>query len=126
MILIFIMIPNDPYVSKIIDLLHVYNLEQSVHFPTHKQGHILDWIVYQPDDNILLSSTVTNKLTSDHMAILCNLDLTVPEPTTEQRLRRNINSIDRQQFSLDIKLALDFVGHPSADTVPLLPALYTR
>ena len=38
-------------------------------------------------------------LTSDHLAILCNLDLTVPEPITEQRLRRNINSIDKQQFS---------------------------
>ena len=90
-------------------------MEQSVHVPTHKQGHILDWIVYRPDDNILLSSTVTNKLTSDHLAILCNLDLTVPEPITEQRLRRNINSIDKQQFSLDIKLELDFVGNPSAE-----------
>ena len=90
-------------------------MEQSVHVPTHKQGHILDWIVYRPDDNILLSSTVTNKLTSDHLAILCNLDLTVPEPTTEQRLRRNINSIDKQQFSLDIKLEFDFVGNPSAE-----------
>ena len=68
--------PDDPYVSKILDLLHVYNLEQSVHVPTHKQGHILDWIVYRPDDNILLSSTVTNKLTFDHLAILFNLDLT--------------------------------------------------
>ena len=47
-----------------------------------KQGHILDWIVYQSDNNFLLSSTVTNKLTSDHLAILCNLDLTIPEPTT--------------------------------------------
>ena len=42
--------PDDPYVSKYLDLLHVYNLEQSVHVPTHKKGHILDWIVYQPDD----------------------------------------------------------------------------
>ena len=107
--------PDDPYVSKILDLLHVYNLEQSVHVPTHKHGHILDWIVYRPDDNILLSSTVTSKLTSDHLAILCKLDLTVPEPTNEQRLRRNINSIDRQQFSLDIKSKLDLVGHPSAE-----------
>ena len=86
-----------------------------VYVPSHKQGHILDWIVYPPDDNILLSSTVTNKLSSHHLAILCNLDLTVPEPTTEQRLRRNINSIDKQQFSLDIKFALDFVGNPSAE-----------
>ena len=74
--------PYDPYVSKILDLLHVYNLEQSVSVPAHKQCHILDWIVYRPDDDILLSSTVTNKLTSDHMTILCNLDLTVPEPCT--------------------------------------------
>ena len=90
-------------------------MEQLVHVPTHKQVHILDGIVYRPFDNIMLSSTVTNKLTSDHLAILCNLHLTVPEPITEQRLRRNINSIDKQQFSLDIKLELDFVGNPSAE-----------
>ena len=107
--------PDNPYVSKILDLLHVYNLEQSVHVPTHKHGHILDWIVYRPDDNILLSSTVTSKLTSDHLAILCKLDLTIPEPTNEKRLRRNINSIDMQQFSLDIKLKLESVGNPSAE-----------
>ena len=89
--------PDDPYVSKILDLLHVYNLEQSVHVPTHKQSHILDWVVYQTI-TFLLSSTVTNTLTSDRLAILCNLDLTVPEPTTEQRLRRNINSIDKRHF----------------------------
>ena len=66
-------------------------------------------------DNILLSSTVTNKLTSDHLAILCNLDLTVPEPTTVQRLRRNINSIERQPFSLDIKSELASISNPSAE-----------
>ena len=76
---------------------------------------IFDWIVYRPDDNILLSSTVINKLTSDHLAILSNLDLSIPAPTTVQRLRHNINSIDRQQFSLDIKSELDFVFNPSAE-----------
>ena len=109
--------PDDPYVSKNLDLLHVYDLEQSVYVLTHKQGHILDWIVYQSDDNILLSSTVTSKLTSDHMAIICNLDLTIPEPTSVQRLRCNINSIDRQQFPLDIIFELDFVGNPSAEQI---------
>ena len=90
-------------------------MEQSVHVPTHKQGHKLEWILYRPDDNILLSSTVTNKLTSDHLAIICNLDLVVPEPITVQRLRRNINSIDRQQFSLDIKSELASISNPSAE-----------
>ena len=50
-----------------------------------------------------------------HLAILCNLDLTVRESITVQRLRRNINSIDRQQFSIDIKSELDFVGNLSAE-----------
>ena len=58
---------------------------------------------------------VTNKLTFNHLAILCNVYLTIPEPTTVQRLRRNIISIDMHQFSLDLKSKLDFVGNPSAE-----------
>ena len=113
--------PDDPHIQKFLVYLMFITWSNRFMFPTHKQGHILYWIVYQSDDNILLSSTVTKKLTSDHLATLYNLDLTIPEPTTVQRLRRNINSFDTQQFSLDIKLELDFVGNPSAEQFHCCP-----
>ena len=62
--------PTDQDISKILDLLKIFNLAQSVNLPTHTRGHILDWIIYRPDDKILVSSSVSNELTSDHFALL--------------------------------------------------------
>ena len=66
--------PTDQHISKILDLLKIFNLAQSVNLPTHTHGHILDWITYRPDDKILLSSSVSSELTSDHFTLLCSLD----------------------------------------------------
>ena len=54
----FILIPTDQHMSKILDLLKIFNLAQSVNLPTHTHWHILDWIIYRPDDKILVSSSV--------------------------------------------------------------------
>ena len=61
--------PTDQHVSKILDLFHIFNLVQSVNLPTHTHGHILDWIIHRPDDKILLYSSVSNELTSDHFTL---------------------------------------------------------
>ena len=57
---------TDQHVSKILDLFKMFNLAQSVNLPTHTHEHILDWIIYRPDDNILVSSSVSN----EHLTIL--------------------------------------------------------
>ena len=71
-------------VSKILDLLKIFSLAQSVNLPNHTHGHILDWIVYRPDDKILVSSAVSNELTSDHFKLLYSLDLRIPDPPSVQ------------------------------------------
>ena len=65
------------------------------------QLHVSTFLIYTPPH--------------PHLAILCNLDLTILELTSVHKLRRNINSIDKQLFSLETKAELDSVGNSSAE-----------
>ena len=105
--------PADPYVSKILDFMFIIWSNRFM-FLLINEGIYLTGLCI--DQRIIFCcQAATNKLTSYHLASLCHLDLTVPEPITVQRLKHNINSIDRQQFSLDINSELDFLGNPSAE-----------
>ena len=102
--------------SKILDLLKLFNLAQSVNLPTHAHGHILDWIIYRPDDEILVSSSVSNELTSDHFALLYSVDLRIPDPPSIKSSFRNIKCIDWHQLASEINLKLASIVNPTADT----------
>ena len=108
--------PTDQHVSKILDLLKIFNLAQSVNLPTHRHGHILDWIIYCPDDKILLSSSVSDELTSDHFTLLCSLDLRIPCPHSVISSFQNIKCIDRHQLTSEINLKLASIVNQTADT----------
>ena len=72
-------------------------------------------IVYRPDDNIMVSSSVSNKLTSDHFTLLCSLDMSIPNPPSEPIIKRNLNSINRDKFSHDISTYTASKSHHSAE-----------
>ena len=63
---------------KLHDSTDMFNLPQSVSEPTHNQGHLLDLVFSKQIDNILTSTKLHHGLTSDHTAILCKLDVSVP------------------------------------------------
>ena len=63
---------------KLHDIIDMFNLTQSVSEPTHNQGHLLDLVFSKQSDNILISTKLHHGLTSDHTAILCKLDVSVP------------------------------------------------
>ena len=63
---------------KLRDIIDMFNLTQSVSEPTHNQGHLLDLVFSMQSDNILISTKLYHGLTSDHTAILCKLDVSVP------------------------------------------------
>ena len=90
---------TNQHMSKILDLLKILNLAQSINLPTYTHGHILDWTIYHPDDNILMSSSVSNELTSDHFALLCSLDLRIPDSPSIKSSFCNIKCIDRHQLA---------------------------
>ena len=46
--------------------LSLYSLVQVIDKPTHRCGHIIDWVIVRPDDDIHKKSTVTDSLESGH------------------------------------------------------------
>ena len=57
-----------------------------------------------------------NELTSDHFALLCNLDLMIPDPPSIKSSFRNIKCIDRLQLASEINLKLASIVNPTVAT----------
>lgn len=45
--------PTNPTTANVTDILDIFDFSQLVDQSTHVQGHILDWVVYAPDDGVL-------------------------------------------------------------------------
>ena len=58
--------PLKSLTKQTLTTLSLYILVQAINKPTHRCGHIIDWVVARPDDDIHKKSTVTNSLESDH------------------------------------------------------------
>ncbi|WP_419615719.1 reverse transcriptase family protein [Thiolapillus sp.] len=87
---------------KLHDIIDIFNLTQSVTEPTHNQGHLLDLVLSKQSDNILLSTKLHHGLTSDHTAILCKLDVSVPLQEPETFQYRCLKKIDTNTFKQDL------------------------
>ena len=46
--------------------LSLHSFDHVINKPIHKHGHIIDWVVVRPDDDIHRKSTATDSLESDH------------------------------------------------------------
>ena len=67
--------------------LRLHSLVQVINKPTHRCGHIIDWDIVRPNDDIHKKSTATDSLESEHYCT---------KPSTSYRTDRNIANIDRQ------------------------------
>ena len=63
-----------------LDSIQMLDLMHTIDKPTHRCGHILDWILHRHGDDILQTTHISHQLTSDHFTIICDLDLFVPGP----------------------------------------------
>ena len=117
---------DHPLTSKTLDLLYMYNFKQVVSQSTHRRGQILDCIIIRPNDQIHLSSEVTDSLESDHLCVISCFDVSVARSCPVYRYVRNIRGIDRSAFVADLETELVGIGHSlSADqyNVTLLSVL---
>ena len=46
--------------KQTLSTLSLNNLDQVINKPTHRCGHIIDWVIVRPDDDIHRKSTVTD------------------------------------------------------------------
>ena len=77
-------------------------LEQHVDKPTHTSGHTLDLIITRCSDSLLSAKPIADYLFSDHITVLCDLELGKPPPKVKQVSDRKIKDIDREKLQVDL------------------------
>ena len=108
-------VPTNTYTSRLIDLLDSFNLCQSVTTPTHRSGHIFDWVIHRKDADTLLSTTTSPILQSDHYSVLTQLNIFKPPPHAVYIEAKNVAAINLSSFRSDLQAGLDSCTTLSAE-----------
>ena len=101
--------------AKFMNLLDSYDLRQTTSEPTQRSGHILDLVIERPDDQVLLSTAVSDALESDHKCVISSFDIRPPTPKPVYRQFRNLRAMDRAAFQEDLQSELSSLTDPAAD-----------
>ena len=94
--------------KQILTTLRLHSLVQVINEPTHRCGHIIDWVIVRPDDDIHRKYTVTDSLESDHYCTKSYFNISVSKPSTLYRTVRNIANIDRPSFIAELSSDSEF------------------
>ena len=95
-------VPNDSDAACFLELLTSMGLEGLADKPTHISGRTLDLIITRCSDSLLFAKPMTDYLFSDHITVLCDLELGKPSPKVKQVSNRKIKDIDREKLEVDI------------------------
>ena len=101
--------------KQTLSTLSLYNLVKVINKPTHRCGHIIDWVIVRPDDDIHGKSTVTDSLESDHYCTKSYFNISVSKPSTLYRTVRNIANIDRPSFIVELSSVSEFSSVENAN-----------
>ena len=105
------------------ELLDICNLDQFVNSPTHSKGHILDLVIARSSDN-LINSVHVDCLMTDHVSILCSLNLKKP-PLLKQRISyRKLKEINHERFASDIVKSFEHFNSSTCTDLSEIVHLY--
>ena len=107
--------PLQSLTKQTLSTLSLYGLVQVINKPTHRCGHIIDWVIVRPDDDIHRKSTVTDSLESDHYCTKSYFNISVSKPSTLYRTVRNIANIDRPSFIAELSSVSEFSSVENAN-----------
>ena len=107
--------PLQSLTKQTLSTLSLYSLVQVINKPTHRCGHIIDWFIVRPDDDIHRKSTVTDSLESDHYCTNSYFNISVSKPSTLYRTVRNIANIDRPLFIAELSSVSEFSSVENAN-----------
>ena len=107
--------PLQSLTKQTLSTLSLYGLVQVINEPTHRCGHIIDWVIVRPDDDIHRKSTVTDSLESDHYCTKSYFNISVSKPSTIYRTVRNIANIDRPSFIAELSSVSEFSSVENAN-----------
>ena len=97
--------------------LSLHSLVQVINKPTHRCGHIIDWVIVRPDDDIHRKSTVTDSLESDHYCTKLYFNISESKPSNSYRTVRNIANIDRPSFIAELSGVSEFSSVENASQI---------
>ena len=69
--------PLQSLTKQTLSTLSLHSLVQVINKPTHRCGHIIDWVIVRPNDDIHRKSTVTDSLESDHYCTKSYINISV-------------------------------------------------
>ena len=95
--------------------LSLHSLVQVINKTTHRCGHIIDWVIVRPDDDINKKSIVADSLESDHYCIKSYFNVSVSMPSTPCRTVRNIANIDRPSLTAELSSVSESSSAEKAD-----------
>ena len=107
--------PLQSLTKQTLTTLSLYNLVQVINKPTHRCGHIIDWVIVRPDDDIHIKSTVTDSLESDHYCTKSYFNVSVSKPSTIYRTVMNVANIDRPSFIAELSSVSEFSSVENAN-----------
>ena len=97
--------PLQSQTKQTLSSLSLHSLVQVINKPTHRCGHIIDWVIVRPDDDIHRKSIVTDSLETGHYCIKSYFNVSVSNPST---LYRTVINIDRPSFITELFNASEF------------------
>ena len=116
--------PLQSLTKQTLTTLGLYNLVQVINKPTHRCGHIIDWVIIRPDDDIHRKSIVADLLESDRYCTKSYFNVSVSKPSTLYRTVRNIAKIDRPSFIAELSSVSEFSYVENANQFCDFCALY--
>ena len=100
--------PLQSLTKRSLTTISLYSLVQVINEPTHRCGHVIDWIIVRPDDDIHRKYIVADSLESDHYCTKSNFNVSVTKPSTSHKTVWNIASIDRPSFIAELSSVSEF------------------
>ena len=100
--------PLQSLTKQTLSTLSLHSLVQVINKPTHRGGHIINWVIVRPDDDIHRKSTVTDSLESDHYCTKSYFNISVSKPSTLYRTVRNIANIYRPSLNAELSSVSEF------------------
>ncbi|XP_011677291.2 uncharacterized protein LOC105444571 [Strongylocentrotus purpuratus] len=92
----------DTQAKSFMNSIDSLGFSQHVNGPTHRAGHTLDLIMSRRIDDIISSVRILSGLSSDHSAIIADVNLTAPKNTKKLVQYRQFRNVDIAFFKQDI------------------------
>ena len=100
--------PLQSLTKQTMTTLSLYNHVQVINKPTHRCGHIIDWVNVRPDDDIHKKSNVTDSHESEHYCNISYFNVSVSKRSTSYRTVWNMANIDRPLLNAELSSVSDF------------------